>query len=270
MICLVFPLPSRLSHCLYLTLIEQARAALESPQFGADCELVQRRIRSASYSKYGQDFATLSVFRDSGGHQLRDSGVLSCDEFCRVVRLEGKVAPGQVSDKQLRLIFERRVVSPAGSATATAGSVTIDEFATWVWGVAHNDQLRGTDERRATASAAELRSKIRLDTPKMQQLRRMVRAASYVAGGTDYSGLFRYCDQVRVTFHCLHLCCHLLKHERFWCQDHFGEIDLLELARALRCDVKVPVSLLSNHEIERLFATVRHTAFLLYFRCFRG
>jgi hypothetical protein len=54
------------------------------PAVEAECRLLKLRIRSASYSEFGQELRALSVFRDAGGKSLARPGRLSFDEFCRV------------------------------------------------------------------------------------------------------------------------------------------------------------------------------------------
>ena len=100
----------------------------------------------------------------------------------QVVRLDGKVGPGQSSDRSLRLIFD--------SALAKGGrTVATEVFTKWVWAGEHSPLLQDANDRRAAANRGP-QPPLQLDTAKVRHVRQLLQAASYVVGGLDFQQIF--------------------------------------------------------------------------------
>jgi Ca2+-binding EF-hand superfamily protein len=118
-------------------------ARRQRPQRQPQLEPMRRRLLAMSYGRNGIDPANLFSLYDRD-----NSGELDYKEFRNVVRKGGQVTPAQLSEQELRTLFEK-------VDTDNSGCIHLDELTAMVWGEGGIGQDGATEPGGGEGTTAE-------------------------------------------------------------------------------------------------------------------
>ncbi|KAG8464649.1 hypothetical protein KFE25_010017 [Diacronema lutheri] len=234
---------------------------------------IGHKIVAAAYTSSGVDLDVLLAKAD------RDkSGLIEFDEFCQFMRVTAKQPPAQMTDVDLRVLFD--FLDADGS-----GSMSVDELSNFLHGEAAVCEGGGASARRARASGA--RRPAVGQRPQPLALTTQRRAAAAAARGTrrvaNWSGSrahARVTERIRAAAQRSNMPAERLEAVadlmrdaiyrvgvgtsgsgrqttmralfRLYDDDDTGELDVRELVRAVRHDMRLSPDDVSYGEIEGL------------------
>mmetsp|Transcript_12319 Transcript_12319/g.23032 ORF Transcript_12319/g.23032 Transcript_12319/m.23032 type:complete len:2958 (-) Transcript_12319:91-8964(-) len=199
----------------FITWLNPEEIALFNEKDSASLAQIKRKLRTAARQNGAKSWSTLFKLADKRG-----DGGLDTDGFNIVIRDLARVKPSQLSNEELRTIWQSADANSDGRVDYRK------EFLPWM----NRDEKAGMD---LAASSATVQQLIRKETSEISAIKIKLREAAEMDG-------FVGCSSWRMMF---------MRHDR----NSSGALDLSEFRRMLRRGMKITARMLTDQEIASFF-----------------